>query len=219
MFWLKKRLQYNIDHTLQLDTPLRKMSFTVFDTETTGFSVGTKDRVIEIGAVQVKNMKVTDQTFQTFVNPLREIPTHITELTSIEQHHVDGAPLAFEAIGEYFRFMESNNSHGWVAHCLSFDAMAIRKELNREKYTFEQPLSFDTQDMINFLFPTWDIRDIEEYADIFGTKVFTRHRALGDALTTAHIFVELLKLLEEQGVTTLAHLNRLSNRKAQVIQF
>lgn len=219
MFWLKKRLNHKLDQSLQLNTPIREMSFTVFDTETTGFSIGSKDRLIEIGAVQVTNMEVTDHTFQTFVNPMRDIPANITKLTSIEQYHVDEAPLALEAIEDYFCFMEKNDSKGWVGHCLSFDAMVIRKELNREKYTFEQPMAFDTQDLINYLYPSWDLRDLEEYANAFGTKVFTRHRALGDALTTAFMFVELLNRVEDKGVTTFSQLNRITNRKNQQIMF
>jgi len=200
-----------------LNTPVREMSFTVFDTETTGFSIGSKDRLIEIGAVQVTNMEVTDCIFQTFVNPMREIPSNIAQLTSIKQYHLDEAPLALEAIENYFGFMEKNDSKGWVGHCLSFDAMVIKKELKREKYTFEQPMAFDTQDLINYLYPSWDLQDLEEYANAFGAMSFTRHRALGDALTTAFMFVELLKRLETRGVTTLSQLNRITNRKNQQI--
>lgn len=221
MFWGKKRLNYQLDQSLHLNTPFRSMSFTIFDTETTGFAISTTDRVIEIGAVQVEKMKVTDKTFQAFVNPSLPIPAHITKLTSIEQHDIDGAPAALEVIGQFFQFMENHNSGGWVGHCLSFDAMVIKKELSREKYTVKQPMSIDTVDIINFLFPTWDMRDLEEYSAIFGTEVFTRHRALGDALTTAHVFVALLEQLEKRGLTTLADLIRLSGNKThqRALQF
>ncbi|MFB5282595.1 PolC-type DNA polymerase III [Peribacillus sp. Hz7] len=213
MFWGKKRFNHCLDQSLYLDTSFRDLSFTVFDTETTGFSIGAKDRVIEIGAVQVANMEVTDKTFQSFVNPMRKIPVHIIELTSIEQQQVNEAPLALEVIEQYFRFMENHDSKGWVGHCISFDVMVIKKELNRMKYTFQQPLALDTIDLIHRLFPSWDMRDLEEYAASFGTKVFTRHRALGDALTTAYLFVELLKRFEEKGMTTLGDLVKLSSRK------
>lgn len=215
MFWRKKQLQYKLSQSLQLDTKLSDMSFTVFDTETTGFSIDTCDRLIEIGAVHVKQLEVTDRTFQTFVNPARDIPSHITKLTSIEQQHVEQAPTSLEAIKSYFQFVEDNKSCGWIGHHLNFDTMVLKQELHRAKYSYEEPSNFDTFDLIDYIAPTSRRRDLEGYAIIFGTKIFERHRALGDALTTAHLFVEILKRLEHQGITTLSDLLRLKNVNAQ----
>jgi len=191
------------------------MSFTIFDTETTGFAIGADDRLIEIGAVHVENFEVTDRTFQTFVNPLRKIPDNIKKLTSIEQHHVDTAPSALKAIESYFQYIEHNKSAGWIGHHISFDETVIKKELGREKYSYEQPSSFDTMDLINHLNPHGDQLDLEAYAKEYGTKIFERHRALGDALTTAYLFVEILNRLESENITTLADLIRVRNRQTQ----
>src|SRR4051794_30745853 len=104
MFWRKQRLNYKLDQSYLLNTKLRDMPFTVFDTETTGFAMAANDGLIEIGAVHVENSEVTDRVFQTFVKPLGEIPEYITKLTSIEQKHVKNAPTALEAIESYFQF-------------------------------------------------------------------------------------------------------------------
>lgn len=211
MFWKKKKLTYELQQSLHLNTPLQDMSFTVFDTETTGFAIGADDRMIEIGAVQVEGFHVTDRVFQTFVNPSREIPTAIKKLTNIQQAQVDEAPLPLAAIEKYFTFIEKNKSGGWVGHHVSFDEMVIKKELSRQKCTFETPTSFDTMHLIRFLDPASEQQDLEDYARIFGTEIFERHRALGDALTTAHVFTELLKKLDRQGIKTLADLLRIKN--------
>ena len=76
-------MNYELDRKPSLKTPLDELSFTVFDTETTGFAIGANDRLIEIGAVHVENLKVTDKVFQTFVNPNRLIPPNIIKLTNI----------------------------------------------------------------------------------------------------------------------------------------
>ena len=199
---------------MQLDTKLSEMAFTVFDTETTGFAIGANDRLIEIGAVHVDQLTVTDRTFQTFVNPSRAIPKHISELTTIEQHHVENAPSPLAAIENFFQFVEDTKSGGWVGHHVSFDAMVIKKELQREKRSYGEPSSFDTIDLIDYLSPSWNQRDLEDYAKAFGTQTFERHQALGDALTTAHLFVKVLKLLELKGHTTLGDLLRVKNSKA-----
>ncbi|WP_342514956.1 3'-5' exonuclease [Sporosarcina sp. FSL K6-1522] len=215
MFWRRKRLDYKLDQSIQLNTPLRDMSFTVFDTETTGFAIGANDGLIEIGAVYIEKCQVTDLIFQTFVKPACDIPTHITQLTSIEQHHVQDAPPPLEAIKSFLQFTEDTKSGGWVGHHVNFDTMVIKKELQRVKCTYNEPSSFDTMDLLDYLHPTWDQRDLEEYASILGTPKFERHRALGDALTTAHLFVELINLLETKGVTTLADLLRMKHNKMQ----
>lgn len=214
-------MHYQLDNQPPLDTPLRDLSFTIFDTETTGFAVGAKDRVIEIGAVQVEGLRVTDRKFQTYVNPHRDIPTNISVLTGIEDEHVKNAPDALEAIERFFSFIEKNESSGWVGHYLSFDVLVIKKELQRAKYTYEQPLYIDTLDIIGYLNPSWDFRDLENYARTFGTAIFQRHSALGDALTTAHLFVELLRILEDRGKKTLADLVFVTdaNNRNRALQF
>lgn len=221
MFWKKTKLHYQLDHQPPLDTRLRDLSFTVYDTETTGFAVGGKDRVIEIGAVQVQGLYVTDNTFHTYVNPHRDIPPEITELTGVHQHHVENAPSSLEAIENFFQFIEETKSCGWVGHYLSFDVMVIKKELQRAKMTFEQPLYLDTLDLLGYICPSWDMRDLEHYARSFNTKIFQRHSALGDALTTAHLFVELLRHLEDRGKNTLADLIQVTDSQNQnrVMQF
>ncbi len=206
MFWKKNKLEYKLNHQPPLNTRIRDLSFVVFDTETTGFAVGAKDRLIEIGAVKVEGLRVTDDTFQTYVNPHREIPPNISELTGVYQHHVENAPSSLEAIESFFQYIEDCNCTGWVGHYLSFDVTVLKKELQRHKVTFEQPLYFDTLDLLGYLAPSWDMRDLEDYARNFSTKIFERHSAIGDALTTAHLYVELLRYLEERGKTTLADL-------------
>lgn len=213
MIGRKNRLSYKLCHSLQLNTKLADMSFTVFDTETTGFSVDKHDRLIEIGAVQVEQLEVTDRTFQTFANPAREIPAHITTLTSIKQHHVEEAPNSLEAIKNFFQFVEDNQSNYWVGHHFNFDKKVLKKELHRAKHSSEIPSAFDTFKLINHITPNLKALDLEDYAKLFGTEIFERHRALSDALTTAHLFVEIIKRLESQGITTLSDLLRIKNQQ------
>lgn len=209
MFWKKNRLPYKLCKSVQLDTKLSDMSFTVFDTETTGFSIESYDRIIEIGAVHIENLVVTDTTFQTFIDPSREIPHHISKLTSIEQHHVDNAPMPLAAIEQYFQFVEATKSNGWVGHHLQFDTRVLQKALHRENHMYDIPSTFDTFELIDYLFPNSEHLDLEAYATKLGTPIFERHRALGDALTTAHLFVEIVKRLEKYGITTLSDLLRI----------
>src|SRR5699024_2871579 len=66
-------------------------SFVVFDIETTGFS-NLNEKIIEIGAVKSKDGKIIDE-FSTFINPERNIPIKITELTGITNDMVCKSPI------------------------------------------------------------------------------------------------------------------------------
>ncbi|WP_082153774.1 3'-5' exonuclease [Bacillus sp. LL01] len=219
MFWKKQKLDYKLQSEVPLNTNIRDLTFTIFDTETTGFAINGSDRMIEIAAVPVVNLEVQEQTFQTFVNPEREIPQKITELTGITEEKVKDAPVGLDALERFFQFNEDINSHLWVGHYVSFDMMVVKKELQRKQYTFESPLVVDTLDLIGYLNPSRDMRDLEVYALQFGTLVYERHQALGDAMTTAHLFCELMRHLEDRGKTTLADLLEIGTSTTRGVVF
>ena len=198
---------------LPLTTPLSKVVFTVYDTEATGFQVAKEDRMIELGAVVVKGFEVCEERqFQTYVNPHRQISREITELTSISKEMVENAPNALEAISSFFEFVEKSNSASFVGHHVAFDMLVLKHELKREKLSYRKYISIDTLDLIRAVSPKQEGKDLETYAHAFRTKVYQRHSALGDALTTAHLFVELLRRLEGKGIRTFGELLRLARR-------
>ena len=66
--------------------PLERAEFSVVDVETTGLSA-RNNRVIEIGIVKIKNLKIADR-YQTLINPGCRIPTFITQFTGIDDNDV-----------------------------------------------------------------------------------------------------------------------------------
>lgn len=214
IFFLNKAIEcpLSYDH-LPLSTPLSEICFTVFDTETTGFQVEKKDRLIEIGAVLVKGYEVIEgKQFQTYVNPNRQISREITELTSITNEMVDDAPQAIEAMEQFFSFIAETNSTCFVGHYVDFDMLVLKSELKRQKLAYRKYKRIDTLNLIGFLAPAYDIRDLERYAMSFNTRIYTRHSAIGDALTTAYLFVELLLQLRDRGIQTLGELTRVNGQ-------
>lgn len=192
---------------IPLASPLESLKFIVFDTETTGFLVSSGDRLIEIGAVTIEGFNVCeDKVFQTYVNPKRQISREITELTSITDEKVKNAPTALQAIERFFDFVESEETVCLIGHYISFDALVLKTELKREKFNLKHLYTIDTLDLIGFIAPSYDMRDLERYAKIFGTRIYERHTALGDALTTAYLFVELLWQFKQRGYTTWGEL-------------
>ena len=188
---------------IPLSRPVEELSFIVFDTEATGFRVAGGDRLIEIGAVAVAGLEVVEtQVFQSFADPQQEISREITELTSITGEMVQNAPPAPKAIRAFFDFIAVHDPACLIGHYVSFDALLLKQELKREKISLKGFRAIDTLNMIGYIAPSRDMRDLERYAQAFGTRIYERHRALGDALTTAYLFTELLRQFKARGCAT-----------------
>ncbi|OEH84917.1 hypothetical protein BHU72_06915 [Desulfuribacillus stibiiarsenatis] len=213
MFWKKKQYTYELDDDIPLLTPVERLSFIVFDTETTGFQITSKDRLLEIGAVFVNHLEVTDISFQTYINPQRDIPDLIKELTGITEEKVKDAPVALEGIQSFFLYVEKNRCCALVAHCLAFDLQVIERELKLSGFGCCKPKSLDTMDLLQILGLFKQGKDLEAYAVDFGIPVHGRHTALGDAVTTAHLLCELLKRVKRRYKTWGELLFALESRK------
>jgi DNA polymerase III epsilon subunit family exonuclease len=94
--------------------------YVVFDLETTGLSP-KKAEIIEIGAVRVKDGKITEK-FQTYVKPYGPIPPMITELTGITEKMTENAPRIDEALPKFLKFIGDDIL---FAHNSSFDCRFI----------------------------------------------------------------------------------------------
>lgn len=205
---------------IPLSTRIDDLTFIVFDTETTGFQVATIDRLIEIGAVPVSGLKVKENDrFQTYVNPERQISREIIDLTSITNEKVAGAPVAAKAIHEFFDYVESHEAVCLVGHYVGFDHLVLKSELKREKLALKKLFTIDTLDLIGFIAPSYDMRDLERYAMAFGTRIYDRHSAIGDALTTAYLFTELLQQFKDRGHSTWGELIKATDSQMRSMQF
>lgn len=90
--------------------------FVIFDLETTGLS-SRMDTIIEFGAVKMKDGAIIDRK-QLFINPNRQLPASIMELTNIQQSDVDGARPLEEVFPEILEFL---GDAILVAHNAKFD--------------------------------------------------------------------------------------------------
>lgn len=171
---------------------LTKNTFVVFDLETTGLSSspssGNMDRIIEIGAYKIIGGEIKE-SFNTFVNPCRKLSDEIIGLTGIEQSMVDDAPIYEKVMPDFFKFISGCYLVGHNA--FNFDYKFIDYYCSACGYSPERKL-FDT------LFLSQQLLHLSNYklntvADYFHVT-FNHHRASDDALATAKIFIELIKL-------------------------
>lgn len=176
-------------------------SFVVFDIETTGFS-NLNEKIIEIGAVKIKDGKIVDE-FSTFINPERNIPIKITELTGITNDMVCKSPIINDVIGDFYKFCEDSIM---VAHNIDFDMSFIRR--NGKSFGFEFSNSLlDTIDLCKFLFPELKRYKLNVVAKHLGVSLENHHRAVDDAKATAMILIKCFEKLKSKKIITLKHLN------------
>lgn len=182
------------------DMPLNG-KFIVFDVETTGLRTGY-DRLTEIGAVKYCDGAEVSR-FQTFVNPERQIPHNIVELTGIDNRMVASAPKEAEALRKFFEFCEDGVL---VAHNATFDTDVLKAtcERNRIEYSFTH---VDTLVLAQSLVDGAKNYKLDSLTSYFKLPKFDHHRADEDAGALAGIFEKLIELLKEKGVERISEIN------------
>lgn len=181
--------------------------FTIFDTETTGFSPAKGDKIIEIAAIKVCNGKVLEgQTFETFVNPMRELSFEAAQVNKITQDMVENAPTIEEVIPKFLEFIQGTKL---VAHNAEFDMSFLEHEVLIWNPFEQLPEAFCTKILSRKIFPNEKFHNLDSisYRLQIPKPENARHRALTDVLLLAEVFE---KLLQEGKVTSLEDLRRLA---------
>ncbi len=117
----------------------------VLDFETTGMSPEKGDRVIEIGAVLLRESQIVDR-FQSLVNPGFLITREIESITGITNLMLSDAPPAAEVMERFIKFI---GTYPLAAHNASFDQKFLVSELDLFGKTVLStlPARFKSQDV------------------------------------------------------------------------
>ena len=177
-------------------------TFIVFDLETTGFS-STNDKIIEIGAVKIKDGLVIDE-FSHFINPKISIPYKITELTGITDDMVKGAEDIEIVMNKFKDFAKDGIL---VAHNASFDVSFIKKNYKNMGYVLNNGI-LDTIPLAKFLFPELKRFKLDVVAKHLGISLENHHRAVDDAMATASILLHCFSLLKDRNILNIQTLNK-----------
>lgn len=182
------------------DQPLSSLSFTVFDTETTGLNPSEGDEIIQIGAARIVNGKLLRQeSFEQLVDPGRVISAASIPIHGITQDMVRGKPRIAEVLPAFHVFAQDTVL---VAHNAAFDMKFLQLQEARTGIAFHQPV-LDTLLLSAVVHPNQESHRLEAIAERFNITVLGRHTALGDAMVTAEVLLRLLPLLQAMGIHTL----------------
>jgi DNA polymerase III subunit epsilon len=182
------------------DRLLTELTYTVFDTETTGLNPSQGDEIIQMGATRIVNGKLLSQEcFDQLVDPQRNIPAATIPIHGIEPHMVAGKPTIAQVLPSFHGFAQDTVL---VAHNAAFDMRFLQLKEKSTGVVFDQPV-LDTLLLSAVVHPNQESHRLEAIAERFNVTVMGRHTAMGDAMVTAEVFLKLIPLLAEKGICTL----------------
>jgi DNA polymerase III subunit epsilon len=179
----------------------------VVDVETTGLDPQS-DQVISFAAVPIDCGRIVAAgAVYGLVRPERDVPASSIEIHGIRPQDLLDAPpadTAFDVLAGAVRGREL------VAHAAWVERAFLSRPLRRRGVRMPRTV-LDTSAMWRLLCIERDHRDpglirLGAIAEGLGLPVHEPHHALGDALTTAQVFLALATHLEARGRRTLGRL-------------
>jgi DNA polymerase-3 subunit epsilon len=160
--------------------------YAIIDIETTGGSARI-EKVTEIAIYLHDGNQITGE-FVSLVNPERNIPYFITNLTGITNEMVEDAPRFFEIAKTIVELTEGRT---FVAHNARFDYSFIRQEFKSLGFNYKRNI-LDTIALSRKLLPGYRSYSLGNICKDLRITINGRHRAAGDALATVKLFEHLI---------------------------
>lgn len=187
------------DHALD-DRLLTDLTYTAFDTETTGLLPQEGDEIIQFGAVRIVNGRMLrGESFEQLVDPLRPLSAESIAIHGLSQAMLNGQPTIDRVLPDFHRFCEDTVL---VAHNAAFDMRFLQLKEAATGIRFTQPV-LDTLLLSAVIHPNQESHKLELIAERLGIPIIGRHTALGDAIVTGEVFLRILPLLNDMGIRTL----------------
>lgn len=183
-------------------TPNRQI---VLDTETTGMNLDGKNhyeghKIIEIGAVEVINRRLTGNHFHVYINPQRLVDEEAFNVHGISDDFLKDKPVFNDVAKEFIQFIEGAEL---VIHNASFDVGFMDYEFRlagMDFVTASHCVVTDTLAMARRIFPG-KRNNLDVLCERY--QIDNSHRTLHGALLDAEILAEVY-LAMTGGQTSLS---------------
>lgn len=198
------------------DTPLRDLTYVVFDSETTGLD-SANDEVVQVGAIRIVNgTPIENEVFDTLVNPGIPIPKTSTMVHGIDNSMVIQAPPFSEVCTNFHKFAQGSVL---VAHNAVFDLAFLHRQSKNTSIAFDHPV-LDTVLLSAVIFGGSAVHTLDAICDRLDVTipVDQRHTAMGDAVATALVFVKMISVLEGRGIKTFGALQTEADKHLRILQ-
>ena len=190
----------------------------VLDTETTGLSPDNGDRIVEIGCVELINHVPTNNTYQVYLNPEKDMDPGAEKVHGLTNEFLLDKPKFIEIADSFLDFIGDSNL---IAHNADFDINFLNSELVRaKKDKINNDRVVDTLKIARSKFP-----GARNSLDALCKRFFvdnsnrSLHGALLDSELLAEVYLELVGGKEpdlELSTNTIKKDNKSQNRTPNV---
>jgi DNA polymerase-3 subunit epsilon len=180
---------------------LDRLTYVVFDSETTGLNPLQGDEIVQLAAVRIVNgRRVEGEVFDTLINPGRPIPAASTDVHGITDAMVADAPGVADVVRRFHKFAEGAVL---IAHNAPFDMEFLRRLESQIGLAFDMPV-LDTVLLSAVVFGQHEMHSLDALAHRLGITIpeEVRHTAIGDTVATADAFLKLVPILAGRGLAT-----------------
>jgi len=171
------------------------MRLIMLDVETTGLSPKFGDRIVEIGAIEIVDRKVSvdeQHRFHRYINPERDIPPEVVRIHGVDNDQVANQSAFREVAQDFLKFIEGATL---VIHNASFDLGFIINELDLNGFpNIDNTPVIDTLAYARSRHPQ-QRNNLDALCDRYGISCVNRelHGALVDAMLLADVYLAMTK--------------------------
>ena len=188
--------------------------YVVFDFETTGSSPVT-DRIIEIGAVRIKDGKIKD-SFYSLVNPFMHIPKNVTALTGIDDEKVSKEEGIETVLPKFASFCKGAVLADYSCNYYS-DFLDIN--LGRLGINTEYPAVSIRHIAYMLLTELDDVFTLEHVMKELHIPFKPSAGIMDDVESEAKILLSLISMLKDKGINTFSDLSDAVKGNMEVLPF
>jgi DNA polymerase-3 subunit epsilon len=162
----------------------------ILDTETTGLDVLDGHRIIEIGALELIDNKLTEQQFHFYINPERSVSPGAYKVHGLSTEFLQDKPLFRDIADDFLAFIADSDL---VIHNAPFDLKFLNHELSLLGLpSIISSRAIDTVVMARKLFPGSRV-SLDALCKRYSIDNSHRsyHGALKDCHLLYHVYIEL----------------------------
>jgi len=187
---------------MEFGKKITEIEFCALDFETTGLNT-LIDRMVEVGIVRFTFNEILD-TYESLVNPERDIPEHVTMIHGINADMVQESPSVRDTLDDITRFIGNSIL---IIQNPRFDLSIMDAAFRTHNLATPPMMSFDTLTLARKAFPDLPNYRLGALCERFNIPI-RAHRAISDAYGCMDLFKTIIRKLDPKGTWTLRDLQK-----------
>ena len=163
----------------------------ILDTETTGLSVASNHRIVEIGCVELKDQIPTNKMFHAYINPQRKVSEDAFKMHGYSDKFLSDKKVFSEVVEDFLNFIKDKKL---VIHNAPFDLSFLDYELKLiNKKPIDKKNVVDTLELARSKYPGSQ-NSLDALCKRFNIDNSRRekHSALVDCQLLKEVYINLL---------------------------